>query len=41
MCRSRRKILNLLDDLKAEHGLTFVFIAHDLAVVKNIATASR
>ena len=30
------QILNLLDDLKAEHGLTLVFIAHDLAVVKNI-----
>jgi peptide/nickel transport system ATP-binding protein len=31
------QILNLLDDLKAEHGLTLVFIAHDLAVVKNIS----
>jgi peptide/nickel transport system ATP-binding protein len=31
------QILNLLDDLKAQHGLTLVFIAHDLAVVKNIS----
>jgi peptide/nickel transport system ATP-binding protein len=31
------QILNLLDDLKTEHGLTLVFIAHDLAVVKNIS----
>ena len=31
------QILNLLDDLKAEHWLTLVFIAHDLAVVKNIS----
>ena len=29
--------LNLLEDLKAEYGLTLVFIAHDLAVVKNIS----
>ncbi len=28
------QILNLLEDLKAEYGLTLVFIAHDLAVVK-------
>ena len=31
------QILNLLEDLKAEHDLTLVFIAHDLAVVKNIS----
>jgi peptide/nickel transport system ATP-binding protein len=31
------QILNLLEDLKASHGLTMVFIAHDLAVVKNIS----
>ncbi len=31
------QILNLLDDLKNDHGLTLVFIAHDLAVVKNIS----
>jgi peptide/nickel transport system ATP-binding protein len=31
------QILNLLEDLKAEYGLTLVFIAHDLAVVKNIS----
>lgn len=31
------QILNLLEDLKAEYHLTLVFIAHDLAVVKNIS----
>ena len=31
------QILNLLEDLKAEYELTLVFIAHDLAVVKNIS----
>ena len=31
------QILNLLRDLKAEHGLNLVFIAHDLAVVKNVS----
>jgi len=31
------QILNLLEDLKAEYGLTLMFIAHDLAVVKNIS----
>jgi peptide/nickel transport system ATP-binding protein len=31
------QILNLLEDLKGRFGLTLVFIAHDLAVVKNIS----
>ena len=31
------QILNLLEDLKAEHNLTLLFIAHDLAVVKNVS----
>jgi peptide/nickel transport system ATP-binding protein len=31
------QILNLLEDMKKEYGLTLVFIAHDLAVVKNIS----
>ena len=31
------QIINLLDDLKARYGLTMVFIAHDLAVVKNVS----
>lgn len=31
------QILNLLEDLKAERGLTLLFVAHDLSVVKNIS----
>ncbi len=31
------QILNLLEDMKARYGLTLIFIAHDLAVVKNIS----
>ena len=31
------RILNLLRDLKEEYNLTLVFIAHDLAVIKNIS----
>jgi len=31
------QIINLLEDMKQRYGLTLVFIAHDLAVVKNIS----
>ncbi len=31
------QVLNLLEDLKIKYGLTLMFIAHDLAVVKNIS----
>jgi peptide/nickel transport system ATP-binding protein len=31
------QILNLLEDMKGRYGLTLVFIAHDLAVVKNVS----
>jgi peptide/nickel transport system ATP-binding protein len=31
------QVLNLLEDLKGRHGLTLIFIAHDLAVVKNVS----
>jgi len=31
------QILNLLQDMKQRYGLTLIFIAHDLAVVKNVS----
>ncbi len=31
------QILNLLEDLKTKFGITLIFIAHDLAVVKNVS----
>ena len=34
------QILNLLQDMKDRYGLTMIFISHDLAVVKESATAS-
>ena len=33
----RAQILNLLEAMKARHGLTLLFIAHDLAVVKVVS----
>jgi peptide/nickel transport system ATP-binding protein len=33
----RAQILNLLEDMKARFGLTLLFIAHDLAVVKAVS----
>jgi peptide/nickel transport system ATP-binding protein len=32
------QIINLMKDLQQEQGLTYLFIAHDLSVVENIAT---
>jgi peptide/nickel transport system ATP-binding protein len=31
------QVINLLEDLKLKYGLTMIFIAHDLAVVKNVS----
>src|SRR6202021_2298438 len=31
------QIINLLEDLQGEFGLTYVFIAHDLAVVQHVS----
>ncbi|MDN5856903.1 MAG: ATP-binding cassette domain-containing protein [Actinomycetia bacterium] len=31
------QIMNLLEEMKASYGLTMLFIAHDLAVVKNLS----
>ena len=33
----RSQVLNLMNDLKRELGLTFLFISHDLSVVKHIS----
>jgi peptide/nickel transport system ATP-binding protein len=33
----RAQVLNLLEDVKRSYGLTVLFVAHDLAVVKNVS----
>ena len=33
----RSQIINLMEDLQNEHKLTYIFISHDLAVVKHIS----
>ena len=37
MCiRDRAQVLNLLADLQAQFGVTYLFISHDLAVVDHV-----
>ena len=31
------QIINLLEEMKLQHGLTMIFISHDLAVVRNVS----
>jgi len=33
----RAQIVNLLDDLQEEFGLTYVFVAHDIGIVRHVA----
>jgi ABC-type oligopeptide transport system ATPase subunit len=33
----RAQVLNLLEDLKAKHGLSYLFISHDISVVQHLA----
>ena len=33
----RAQVLNLLDDLQSKHGLSYLFITHDIGVVQHIA----
>ncbi len=35
------QVVNMLEDLQEELGLTYLFVAHDLSMVRHISTRHR